>query len=206
MRACFELEPSIFIHLAYTAFRLVAGFIAGVAAGILIGIIINRSKIVSKLLGPILDSMRSIPAIATVPFFLLWFGFSESGKILLVVTGIAFNIAIATNQVLNEVPEKHRILFNSFGISPSSMVWDYTLPRIMESLLPTVRFSLSTAMGVVIVSELLGSQIGLGYVMQTARSTFCMHTIFLAMIMLGLLNAIVDCLLTQMWTRTVYWR
>ena len=206
IRAFSEVDPSVFIHFAYTAFRLVLGFVAGVIAGILLGISINKSKVVSQLISPMLDSMRSIPAIAIVPFFLLWFGFSEYGRILLVVTGIAFNIAIATSQVLIELPEKHRILFNSFGISPSSMLWDYSLPRIMEALLPTVRFSLSTAMGVVIASELLGSQIGLGYLMQTARSTFSMHVIFLATIMLGVLNASVDFVLTRVWSRAVYWR
>jgi ABC-type nitrate/sulfonate/bicarbonate transport system permease component len=61
-------------------------------------------------------------------------------------------------------------------------------------------------MGVVIVSELLGSQVGLGYLMQTARSTFSMHVIFLAMIMLGALNALVDVTVTRLWSRSVYWR
>jgi ABC-type nitrate/sulfonate/bicarbonate transport system permease component len=150
--------------------------------------------------------MRSIPAIAAVPFFLLWFGFSEHGKILLVLTGIAFNIAVATNQVLSAIPEKDRILFRSFGIAPNAMIVDYMLPRLLEALLPTVRFSLSTAMGVVIVSELLGSQIGLGYLMQTARSTFSMHVIFLATIMLGVLNAIVDAVVVHLWSKSLYWK
>lgn len=206
IRACWELEPNAFLHLAFTACRLVAGFIAGVATGVLLGIAITKSKLLAHLVGPMLDSMRSVPAIAIVPFFLLWFGFSEHGKILLVITGIAFNITIATNQVLMDIPEKHRILFNSFGIAPNTMILDYSLPRIMETLLPTVRFSLSTAMGVVIVSELLGSQIGLGYLIQTARSTFSMHVIFLATIMLGVLNALVDRVITCLWDRSIYWR
>jgi sulfonate transport system permease protein len=204
--ACFDIQPNVFLHLAYTSFRLVIGFTLGVSAGIMLGIAINRSKILSQLLSPVLASMRSVPAIAIVPFFLLWFGFSEWGKILLVVSGIAFNIAVATHQVLREIPEKHRILFNSFGIDSSSMTWEFTLPRLLETLLPTVRFSLSTAMGVVIVSELLGSQIGLGYLIQSARSTFSMHVIFLATILLGFLNCVVDMSLTKLWSKAVYWR
>jgi ABC-type nitrate/sulfonate/bicarbonate transport system permease component len=206
IQATTEIEPSVWIHFTYTAVRLVFGFILGVVSGIGLGICINKSKTLASIINPMLDSMRSVPAIAIVPFFLLWFGFSEMGRILLVVTGIAFNIAVATYQALSEIPEKHRILFKSFGIAPSSMTLDYSIPRIMEDLLPTVRFSLSTAMGVVIASELLGSQLGLGYLMQTARSTFSMHVIFLATILLGLLNAIMDTSLTRIWTRAVYWR
>lgn len=206
IRACFEIQPTVFLHFAYTSLRLVSGFVAGVAAGVLLGIMLSKSKALSALLSPVLDSMRSVPAVATVPFFLLWFGFSETGKILLVVTGIAFNIAIATHHILQDIPEKHRILFNGFGINPHSMIKDYSIPRLLETLLPTVRFSLATAMGVVIVSELLGSQIGLGYLMQTARSTFSMHVIFLATIMLGVLNSVVDLILTKSWTRAIYWK
>jgi ABC-type nitrate/sulfonate/bicarbonate transport system permease component len=61
-------------------------------------------------------------------------------------------------------------------------------------------------MGVIIVSELLGSQIGLGYLIQNARSTFSMHVIFLATIILGVLNATLDQILTRVWTKLVYWR
>jgi ABC-type nitrate/sulfonate/bicarbonate transport system permease component len=201
-----DVEPNIFLHAAYTAFRLIAGFAAGAVAGIGLGIFINKSDVANRLLSPSLQSMRSIPAIATVPFFLLWFGFSEPGKIVLVITGIAFNVAIATHQVLKEMPEKDRILFASFGIDPTSFVFQYSLPRVFEALLPTLRFSLSTAVGVVIVSELLGAQIGLGYLIQTSRSTFSIHVIFLCMLLLGALNSLLDLALSKGWSKLVYWK
>jgi ABC-type nitrate/sulfonate/bicarbonate transport system permease component len=206
IQAVGDIEPNVAVHLAFTSLRLVAGFVAGLLVGIGLGVAAFKSQILARILAPVLDSMRSIPAIAIIPFFLLWFGFSEVGRILLVVTGIAFNIAIATYQILKEVPEKHQILFKSFNIAPSALTREYIIPRVLETLLPTVRFSLATAMGVVIASELLGSQIGLGYLMQTARNTFSMHVIFLCTILLGLLNAIVDSVVTRSWTRAVYWR
>ena len=206
IRAMTEIDPNIFLHLTFTAARLVIGFLLGIFVGIALGIAIYNSKPFARLISPTIESMRSVPAIAIVPFFILWFGFSETGRILMVVMGIAFNLAIAAYQALSDMPEKHKILFKSFGIFPSSLTKEYVLPRLMETLLPTIRFSLSTAMGVVIASELLGSQIGLGYLIQTARSTFSMHVIFLATIMLGLLNACVDIALTKTWNRAVYWR
>jgi ABC-type nitrate/sulfonate/bicarbonate transport system permease component len=206
VRAARDIDPNVFVHFLYTACRLVIGFLLGTLCGIGLGVGTYNSKLLARLIGPTIDSLRAVPAIATVPFFILWFGFSETGRMLMVVVGIAFNIAIATYQALSDMPEKHRILFKSFGISPRSLTGAYVLPRLMETLLPTVRFSLSTAMGVVIASELLGSQIGLGYLIQTARSTFSMHVIFLATILLGCLNAIVDIVLTRAWDKSVYWR
>jgi ABC-type nitrate/sulfonate/bicarbonate transport system permease component len=206
LQACSDLEPNVWVHTLYTAVRLALGFVLGVTAGVGLGIATNRFRLLAKILCPIFDAMRSVPAVAIVPFFLLWFGFAETGRLLLVVTGIAFNIAVATHQILRDVPEKERILFKSFGVESSHLVRCYSIPRILESLLPTVRFSLSTAMGVVIVSELLGSQIGLGYLIQTARNTFSMHVIFLATILLGVLNSLMDFLVTRCWSKAVYWR
>jgi ABC-type nitrate/sulfonate/bicarbonate transport system permease component len=206
IRAMTEIDPNVFLHFGFTAARLVFGFLLGTFVGIALGIAIYNSKLLARLISPTIESMRSVPAIAIVPFFILWFGFSETGRILMVVMGIAFNLAVATYQALADMPEKHKILFKSFGILPRSLTKEYVLPRLMETLLPTIRFSLSTAMGVVIASELLGSQMGLGYLMQTARSTFSMHVIFLATILLGLLNALVDMVLTRSWNRAVYWR
>ncbi len=206
LRAITEIDPNVIVHTTCTAVRLVIGFILGTLTGIAAGIAIFNSKLFARLISPTIESMRSVPAIAIVPFFILWFGFSETGRILMVIMGIAFNLAVATYQALSDMPEKHKILFRSFNISPRSLTWEYVIPRLMETLLPTIRFSLSTAMGVVIASELLGSQIGLGYLIQTARSTFSMHVIFLATIILGLLNAFVDFVLTKAWNRAVYWR
>jgi sulfonate transport system permease protein len=206
LRAAQDIDPSILLHLSFTAGRLVLGFLLGTACGAALGICMFNSKLFTRLVNPTIDSLRAIPAIATVPFFILWFGFSETGRLLMVVTGIAFNIAIAAYQALSDMPEKQRILFKSFGVSPRSLTREYVLPRLLETLLPTVRFSLATAMGVVVASELLGSQVGLGYLIQTARSTFSMHVIFLATIMLGFLNAFVDMALTRGWNKAIYWR
>ena len=46
LSAIWEIEPNVFCHLAYTAFRLVFGFVAGVATGVLLGVVINKSQTV----------------------------------------------------------------------------------------------------------------------------------------------------------------
>jgi NitT/TauT family transport system permease protein len=124
----------------------------------------------------------------------------------MIIVGISFNIAIAAHQILENTPERYRILFKSFDKKPRSLTMSYILPTVFENILPTILFSLSTAIGLVIVSELLGSQVGLGYLIQNSRSTFSMHVIFLATILLGLLNTLFDYLIRLLWKHIVYWR
>ena len=155
---------------------------------------------------PTLQSLRAVPAAATVPFFILWFGFSEFGRYLLVLTAVGFNIAVASSQILERISDVERAFFFSFALSPGGLLFRYALPKIVENLLPTLRFSLALSIGAVTVSELLGSQVGLGYLIQTSRSTFSLHVLFLAVILLGVLSAASDFLLVLVWRSVVFWR
>jgi ABC-type nitrate/sulfonate/bicarbonate transport system permease component len=182
------------------------GFSGGIVIGITLGLYLFRSTILNKILYPSIQALRSIPAAATVPFFLLWFGFDETGKFILIFSGIAFNLAITTLEVLNRIPEKFLIVFNSIKSKPQKNLRFFALPFVLEKILPTLRFSLATAISLVVISELLGSQIGLGYLIQTARSTFSMNVIFAAMILFGIMNYSADKLLIILWKKLIFWR
>ncbi len=204
--ALFDIEPNILWHFISTASRFIIGFLLGTTVGILLGLFISKYSWLFDLLMPSIQATRAVPAIAIVPFFLLWFGFSEIGKYILVVVGTAFNIAVATYQIVKTVPEKHSIMFQSFGLKSEDFILKYGLPRVAEQILPTLRFSLSAAIGLIVVSELLGSQIGLGYLIQSAKSNYASHVIFLATIFLAILNVSADWSLRYVWSKVVYWR
>jgi ABC-type nitrate/sulfonate/bicarbonate transport system permease component len=206
LTAITDLEPSFFQHVTATTLRCVLGFLAGIGFGLFLGIAVNVNAALRSLLYPSIQSIRSTPAIAFVPFFLLWLGFSDIGRLLLVVTGIGFNIAIAADQILRDMPERYRVAFRSFHTDPSKLVLSFCLPFVLGEILPTLRFSLSTTIGVILVSEMLGSQVGLGYLIQTSRSTFSMHVIFLCAAVLGLLNVLLDQALVGLWKAAIQWK
>jgi ABC-type nitrate/sulfonate/bicarbonate transport system permease component len=201
-----EIEPNILIHTAFSFTRLIVGFISGSIIGILIGLIFYKSKIFYNLLYPTFQSIRSIPPYATIPFFLLWFGFSETGKFIIILFGISFNLAIASFQTLASIREKYHVFFKSINSNAKNHIRYFTLPYILENILPTLRFSLSTAIGLVVVAEMLGSQLGLGYLIQTAKSTFSLNVVFLAAILFGIINYLTDQILILLWKKIVYWK
>ena len=205
-KAVVDIEPSVAVHALYSFSRLITGAAAGIAFGVALGLVMHASRLGGSILIPSVQSMRAIPPLAMVPFFLLWFGFSEIGKFLLIVVGIGFNVAIASLQIAETVEERYRVFFRSIDRAPSAFPISFALPRVLEELLPTARFSVATAAGLVVVAELLGSQIGLGYLMQTARSTFATHTIFLAAILFGLIATAADILVRMTWTAMVFWK
>jgi ABC-type nitrate/sulfonate/bicarbonate transport system permease component len=206
LQAVQDIQPNVWVHLAFTSLRLGIGFVLGIVVGIAVALLMIRSMAWQWFLTPIIEALRPVPAAAVVPFFLLWFGFSEWGRYLLVVTAIAFNIAIAAWQIVQDIPDNHNAFFLSFKLNPGQLLWRYVLPRIVEGILPTLRFSLALAIGAVTISELLGSQVGLGYLIQTSRSTFSLNVLFLAAILLGILSALADMLLVILWRYLTFWK
>jgi ABC-type nitrate/sulfonate/bicarbonate transport system permease component len=201
-----SIEPNIIIHFLYSFSRLLIGFSFGIFAGILFGLFLYKSKFFYNLLNPAFQSLRSIPPFATIPFFLLWFGFSETGKFIIIVFGISFNLAIASYQTLSNIDDKYHIYFRSINKEARNYIRAFTLPYICGNILPTLRFSLSTAIGLVVVAEMLGSQIGLGYLINTSKSTFSLNVVFLAAILFGIINFLTDKILIFLWKKIVYWQ
>jgi ABC-type nitrate/sulfonate/bicarbonate transport system permease component len=201
-----DIEPNIFIHFISTALRLFVGFSVGIALGMTLGIFVNMGRVYSRLILPSLQAIRAIPAVATVLFFLLWFGFSETGRLLLVVLTVSTNVGIASYQILAQIPDKYAVFFHTFKIDRRKLILDYSLPMIILQVLPTLRFSLALVIGAQTVSELLGAQIGLGYVIQSARSTLSLPALFLAILLLGLITVVSDFLLCFIWRKLVYWK
>jgi ABC-type nitrate/sulfonate/bicarbonate transport system permease component len=206
IEAATDLHPSLLIHSAATVTRLMIGFAGGTLAGVALGIAFSRWRTVDSFAAPVVHALRAVPAAASVPFFLMWFGFSELGRYLIVFLAVGLNVAVASRQILARHSRAHLCFFSSFGYSPGELPLRYSLPRIVEELLPTLRFSLALSIGAVTVSELLGSQVGLGYLLQSGRSTFALNLMFLAIVVISAIASLMDVLLRLVWERIIYWR
>ncbi|MEA2945289.1 MAG: sulfonate transport system permease protein, partial [Alphaproteobacteria bacterium] len=79
-------------HALATLTRVAAGFVCGVAAGTIFGAITGYSALTHRLVDPTLQALRSIPSIAWVPLFILWFGIFEASKIILIAVGVFFPV------------------------------------------------------------------------------------------------------------------
>ena len=203
--AFLTIDPSMAVHAAATAARVLVGLVAGTFVGLYCGSGMYRSDRVRALLFPTIQALRATPTVAVIPFFILWFGFSELGKFVLLTSFVAVAITIATLQTLEDMPYNLRLALKTLGIPKSELPTSIWLPLALSTLLPSLRVVLPVAVTTATVAELLGAQIGLGYVLQSARSTFAMNNVLAAAIMLALINATFDYTLVVMWSRKFRW-
>ena len=200
------LQPPLYSHAVATTLRVLIGTLTGTVAGISLALLITTFDGFRRMILPSIMMLRAVPPVATVPFFLLWFGFSEEGKFLLVAMGVGLNIVVASTQILEQTDERFIVALSSFHTSLRSYPFSVSLPLVLQGLLPTLRASVAIILGASIVSELLGSQVGLGYLIQTSRTTYSMNVVFLATLILGIIASLLDWWIVACWKILVFWK
>ena len=143
--------------------RAAAGLGLAVVVGAVLGLAMAWWKPVNVLLSPIVEIFYPLPKSALIPVTVIWLGFGDSSKILLIFLGCmlpvtlgAFNGARASEQ---------HLLWSarSMGVSRLRLVWDVALPSALPELLNGIRTALALSFILLVSSELIVAQKGFGY-------------------------------------------
>ena len=175
-----------------TLARLFVGFVGGTLVGIGLGLLMSFSKKVYYFFDPLIESLRPVPVIAVIPFFLLWFGINEVGKILLVLLGVFAIMVVSTVEAVRNIPKIYSQAAATLGASKTDIFRRIILPGIMPQLVGPLRVSLALSFTLVVAAEFMGAQSGLGYRILEARRLFNTDVILLGIVLFGILSGVLD--------------
>ncbi|HYN93338.1 MAG TPA: ABC transporter permease [Pilimelia sp.] len=151
-----------------TLLETLQGFGLTVVAGLLIGMLLASSRLVEQAMYPVLVALNSVPKLAFAPLLIVWMGFGQGPKIVMVVLMCFFPIVLATATGLSSTPAELVELSRSL----SANRWQAFVKVRLHSALPQIFVGLKTAMPLAVigalVGELFGSTAGLGFVIQNA--------------------------------------
>jgi sulfonate transport system permease protein len=200
-----DIGPALGFHLAATVTRIVTGFVLGACLGTGIGLSMQYSRRVFLLLDGIVETSRPIPPVALVPFFLLVFGFAESGKILLVTVGTSLIMVVATVEAIERVPAGILRWGLVLGLPRRTLFRRIILPAAIPELRTGLRVALAVSVTLVIVSEFMGATYGLGYLINVAKVTLTTPTLVLSVILLGWVSWGLDQIVRAIFDRVSAW-
>jgi sulfonate transport system permease protein len=152
-------------HALATLSRVAAGFAFGVMAGTIAGAITGYSALTHRLVDPTLQALRSIPSIAWVPLFILWFGIFEASKIILIAVGVFFPVYLGVMGAVLNVDRKIVEVGRVFRLSGPAMVRRILLPAVMPAYVISLRAGLGLGWMFVVAAEFLGASTGLGFLL-----------------------------------------
>jgi sulfonate transport system permease protein len=152
-------------HTLATVARVAAGFACGVVAGTLLGAVAGYSSLSRQLMDPTLQALRSIPSIAWVPLFILWFGIFEQSKITLIAVGVFFPVYLGVMGAIMSVDRKIVEVGRVFRLSGPALVRRILLPAVLPTYIVALRSGLGLGWMFVVAAELLGASEGLGFLL-----------------------------------------
>lgn len=186
----FARFPVLWPHIVQTLWTTMIGFALGVTVGVVIGAGIGVSRTAYDTAYPLLIGFSSIPKVAVVPIFVLWFG---SGAVPAVLTALAMCffpivVNIATGLATTE-PELEDVL-KSLGASKLDILWNVGLPRTMPFFFASLKIAVTFAFVGSVLSETVASNKGIGNVMMTASSNFDVPLVFAGLFVLAALGVL----------------
>src|SRR5579883_735665 len=193
-------------HVAATLGRVFLGFLLGVAAGTALGALTGYSGLARRLLDPMLQGLRSIPSIAWVPLFILWFGIFELSKVLLIAAGVFFPVYLAVSGAILSLDRKLVEVGRIFRLSPAAMVWRVFLPVTLPSYFIALRTGLGLGWMFVVAAEFMGASEGLGFLLVDGQETGNPQRILASIVAFALLGKLTDGLLALLAARALRWQ
>jgi ABC-type nitrate/sulfonate/bicarbonate transport system permease component len=161
---------------------------------------------VNVLVAPIVEIFYPLPKSALIPVTVIWLGFGDSSKILLIFLGCmlpvtigAFNGARASEQVLVWSAR-------SMGASRLRMLWDVVVPGAMPELLNGVRTALALSFILLVSSELIVAQKGFGYLIGYLGANGSYDAMYAVVLTVAFLGFAADRLYLAITKRTLAWR
>lgn len=197
--------PVLWPHILQTLYSTLIGFSLGVMIGVTLGVIVGTSKVAYAVAYPLLVGFSSIPKVAVVPIFVLWFGSGTTPAILTAMVICVFPIVvnIATGLATTE-PELEDVL-KTLGASKSEILWNVGLPRAMPYFFASLKVAITLAFVGAVLSETVASNMGIGNVMMTASSNFQVSLVFAGLIILALMGVALYALFSWLEARVTGW-
>lgn len=193
-------------HVVATLRRVALGFVFGVLAGTALGALTGYSTLARRLLDPMLQALRSIPSIAWVPVFILWFGIFETSKVILIAVGVFFPIYLALSGAIMGVDRKLVEVARIFRLSGPQMVWRVLLPATLPAYVIALRAGLGLGWMFVVAAEFMGASEGLGFLLVDGQMTGRPQTVLASIVVFAVLGKLTDWLLAKGSARFLRWQ
>jgi NitT/TauT family transport system permease protein len=177
--------PALMPHAVQTLYTTLVGFALGVSAGILIGMLIGSSRLAYNVAFPLLVGFSSIPKVAVVPIFVLWFGAGTVPAILtsMIISVFPVVVNMATGLATTE-PELEDVL-RTLKATKRDILLNVGLPRAMPYLFASLKVAVTLSFVGTVISETVASNRGIGNMMLIASSNFNVPLVFAGLFILA---------------------
>lgn len=193
-------------HAAITLARALIGFSLAALVGIPFAAAMARSTLWRNLFEPIFFLGYPVPKIALFPIFTYVFGIGAPSKIAFTFLECLYPIVVTSYLGFRGIETRLVWTAQNFGASRATIIRRVILPAAMPSLFSGLRIALPISITVVVLTEMIGDSVGLGYYITIWSTRFTFANVYAAIVVIGICGFTLDQILLQMRHRVVRWQ
>ncbi|TYP75628.1 ABC transporter permease [Paenibacillus methanolicus] len=193
-------------HLRVSIVRAGLGFVLGASCGLILGMLVGMYRRFEETVNPTVQMLRTVPLLAITPLFIMWFGFGELSKVLLIALGAFFPLYVNTFLGVRTVDAKLFDVARALEFTRLRQMVRLVLPAALPNILLGIRLSLSLAWMCLVVAELLGADTGIGYMINDARSFMQTDIVFVGITIFALVGKLSDSIVKVLEARLLRWQ
>jgi ABC-type nitrate/sulfonate/bicarbonate transport system permease component len=187
-------------------YRVFAGLALAIAIGIVLGIAMAWWRPVNVLVAPLVEIFYPLPKSALIPVTVIWLGFGDGSKILLIFLGCMLPVTIGA---FNGARSSEQVIVwsaRSMGASRLRVLWDVVLPSAMPELLNGIRTALALSFILLVSSELIVAQKGFGHLIGSLGANGTYDAMYAVVLTVAFLGFIADRIYLVITKRALAWR
>ena len=183
-----QFQKPIIENSLYTLWNTLAGFGLATVFGLLLGIAVGWHKAIYAAIYPVLIGFNSVPKVAVVPVLILWFGVGAVPAIItaFLISFFPIVVNVATGLATTE-PELEDVL-RALGASKLDIMRKVGIPRSLPYFFGSLKVAITLAFVGAVVSGTVGSNQGIGFLMQSAQANFQVPLVFAGLMALAILG------------------
>jgi ABC-type nitrate/sulfonate/bicarbonate transport system permease component len=185
--------------------RALGGFALAAVVGILLGILMGRSKTVAGLLDPLFSGTYAVPKLALFPIFIFVFGIGSLSKVALVFLECLYPIVIMSYAGARNVSRIFLWSAQNMGASRADILRRVVIPATAPFIFAGFRVAVPVAMIVVVITEMVSSADGLGYLVIYSLSSLRTDRMLAVVVVIALLGYALDKAVVLARDRLIYW-
>jgi NitT/TauT family transport system permease protein len=193
-------------HAGSSLYRGSIGLLLAIVVGAALGIAMAWWRPVNAVLGPLVEMFYPMPKTALIPITVIWLGFGDGSKILLIFLGCMLPVTIGAFNGARGSDQALVWSARSMGANRLRMLWDVVVPSALPELINGTRTALALAFILMVTSELIVSRTGLGNLIGFLGANGSYEAMYGVVLTVAFLGFVAD-RIYQMFTRKLLlWR
>jgi NitT/TauT family transport system permease protein len=202
----YQSHGTYFAALMVTLYEVGFAMIISCGGGILAGALIGGVAHLRSLLLPIFSSLYAVPVVILYPIMTAWFGVGSESKIIFSGIYAFFPVMLTTAAGIRTIDPAFLLAARSMGATRAQLITRVIMPASLPTVFAALRLGGALTIIGVVVSEMLTSAAGIGYLVTLNRTILDSPRVFAAILMILVLSVLFDALARWVERRTLAWQ